>query len=57
MRALAGEAMSRDRRCQKPPTDLTIPELRNLRDPQPAKCPRLLGVQQSVEFMNSVCRL
>jgi len=48
MIALAGEAMSRDRRCQKPPTDPTIPEWRNLRDPEPAKYPRLLRIQQSL---------
>jgi len=46
MRALSGEAMSRDRRCQKPPTDPRMPERRNLRDPEPAKCPPLLGVRQ-----------
>ena len=33
MIALSGEAMSRDRRCQKPPTDPRMPERRNLRDP------------------------
>ena len=44
--ALSGEAMSRDRRCQKPPTDPRMPGRRNPRDPEPAKCPPLLGVRQ-----------
>ena len=44
--ALSGEAMSRDRWCQKPPTDPRMLEQRNLHDPEPAKCPPLLRVWQ-----------
>ena len=46
MIALSGKAMSRDRRCQKPPTDPRMLEQRNLHDPEPAKCPPLLRVWQ-----------